>query len=90
MRVSPMAPMLNHPDATPSARRLPLVRARVPRPLLAAVEASARVSGQSLSAALRELLTAALTQRGEWPPRAATRPATAPVRRRDAESARVG
>lgn len=50
------------------AIRLPTLRARVPRPMLAAVERTAHASGISVSAALRELLAHALAGRGLWPP----------------------
>ncbi|MBM4369647.1 MAG: hypothetical protein FJ102_25785 [Deltaproteobacteria bacterium] len=48
--------------------RLPTLRARVPRPMLAAVERAAVASGTTVSAAARELLALALAQRGLWPP----------------------
>jgi hypothetical protein len=48
--------------------RLPVLRTRVPLPMLAAVEAAAEASQTSLSATLRELLAGALTSRGLWPP----------------------
>jgi len=51
-----------------SSSRLPLLRTRVPLPMLAAVEAAAEASQTSLSATLRELLAGALTSRGLWPP----------------------
>lgn len=50
------------------ASRLPVLRARVPPPMLEAVEAAAEASQTSLSATLRELLAGALTARGLWPP----------------------
>jgi hypothetical protein len=51
-----------------STARLPVLRTRVPLPMLAAVEAAAEASQTSLSATLRELLAGALAERGLWPP----------------------
>ncbi len=48
--------------------RLPILRTRVPVPMLEAVEAAADAAQTSLSATLRELLAGALTSRGLWPP----------------------
>lgn len=53
-------------DSPPA--RLPLLRARVPPPLLAAVEAAAELNGATVSATVRELVAVALTARGLWPP----------------------
>lgn len=48
--------------------RLPLLRARVPEPMLAAVETAADLNGATVSATIRELVAVALTARGLWPP----------------------
>lgn len=53
---------------TTASPRHPVLRARVPPPMLEAVEAAAEASQTSLSATLRELLAGALTARGLWPP----------------------
>ena len=58
---------------TTAPSRLPVLRTRVPPPMLEAVEAAAEASQTSLSATLRELLAGALASRGLWPP-AAKRP----------------
>jgi hypothetical protein len=44
------------------------LRARVPRPLIEAVDSLAQRCGVSRSTAIRDLLVAGLTVRGEWPP----------------------
>lgn len=46
----------------------PSLRARVPLPMLRAVDLAARRAGMSRSAVIRELLTLGLAQRGLWPP----------------------
>jgi len=48
--------------------RLPVVRARVPRPLETALNTAAANAGQTRSACLRELIISGLAQRGLWPP----------------------
>ncbi len=45
-----------------------VVKARLPRPMLAALDAAADLSGMSRAAALRDVLVAGLTARGLWPP----------------------
>lgn len=56
-------------DTMPAPRFL-VLRARVPVPLLSAVEAAASSMGTTVSAAVRELVIAALSARGQWPPAA--------------------
>lgn len=53
--------------------RMPVLRARAPQPLLDALDRAAALTGQSRSAALRELLTGALGDRGLWPPQGGER-----------------
>lgn len=49
--------------------RLPTLRIRLPAPLLVAIAATAKQTGQTTSAAARELLIVGLTSRGQWPPK---------------------
>ncbi len=49
--------------------RLPVIRARIPRPLQVALERACMDTGQTRSALLRDLLTRGLESRGYWPPR---------------------
>ena len=51
--------------------RMPALRLRAPQPLIDAVDRAAEQTGQSRSAALRELLMSALADRGLWPPQGA-------------------
>ncbi len=48
--------------------RLPTIKVRIPKPLLAAVAEHGRLIGDTRTAAVRDLLVAALTARGLWPP----------------------
>lgn len=48
--------------------RQPTIRARVPAPLLRAVDEAAERAGQRRSTLVRELLTLGLAERGLWPP----------------------
>jgi hypothetical protein len=50
------------------AARLPVLRTRVPPPMLDAVEAAAELNGATVSATIRELVAVALAARGLWPP----------------------
>jgi predicted DNA-binding protein len=46
------------------------VNARLPVPMVEALDKAAEASGQTRSAALREMLTLGLIKRGLWPPKA--------------------
>ena len=46
----------------------PSIRARLPAPMLEAVDIAAALSGMNRSSMIRELLAAGLTRRGLWPP----------------------
>jgi hypothetical protein len=48
--------------------RQPVLRVRVPRPMLDAVDRAARHAGMRRSSLIRELLAFALAERGHWPP----------------------
>jgi hypothetical protein len=47
----------------------PILQARVPEPMLAAVDTAAEYAGQSRSDILRQALETELRSRGVWPPR---------------------
>ena len=55
---------------TTTEGRQPSLRARVPRPMLRAVDLAARNAGMNRSAVVRELIALGLAQRGLWPPTA--------------------
>ena len=59
-----------HFGENPSAddARMPAICARLPRPLISAVDRAGALAGQRRSAVVRELLTDALRVRGLWPP----------------------
>lgn len=56
--------------STPTDAGRPVLRARVPDTLIEAVDTYARRTGVTRSEALRELVTSALRERGQWPPHA--------------------
>ena len=63
------------PEITDETSRQPSLRARLPHPMLQAVDLAARRAGMSRSAVVRELLSLGLAQRGLWPP-----PSSGPAR----------
>ncbi len=62
---------MNAMDETIEDHRQPTLRARVPEPMMLAVDATAAACGTTRSTAVRELLIFALSSRGLWPPREA-------------------